>query len=143
LLSVLAACESPPKAGGVPEFSLKLRSASPTRHRYTYFELSRDGQLRYGGGRDAAQRITEPVTTLTAEQRREVWEIITDHHLMDAPSSPFEKPQEVAYEVEIKQGMIGKSFRALDDEMPGVTELHDYLFRIQAEKRYNVPGLKG
>lgn len=113
-----------------------------TDRRYTYFELDRHGQLSFAGGRDAAQRVAKPVTTLTPEQTRQLWQIITTQDVLNTKNHFFTKPQKVAYEVTIDTGQTSRTFRTIDNESPGTAKLHDALFKLQADINYNLTKLR-
>jgi hypothetical protein len=141
--AALAACAADRPGSDAPRFSLTLRAVS-TDLRYTYFELDRKGNLAFGGGKNAVISSAKPVITLTDDQRREVWQIIAAGNLLDAPSKPFAKGERVTYDLSItREGMaLGRNVHNIDDNVPAIKQLHDYLFGIQAEKRYKIQGLK-
>lgn len=122
--------------------SVKVHSASRDG-RYTYMELTAKGELRYSGGRDAAQWNAKPVTTLTDAQIDAVWAIISRHNLTKAPDKMFGKAERITYQVSISTGGLSKNFRCMDDKVTGVKELHDLLFEYQADVRYKVQGIGG
>jgi hypothetical protein len=145
---LLIGCGSSSKSGGsggratdVPEFALKLRSQG-VDNRYTYFEIERDGDFLYGGGRAGAQRTGEPIGKLTPEQRREVWRIIQANRLQDAPNEKADDDSRVRYELHINTGVLGSKLHTTDDKVPGVKELHDYLFELQAAERFKLPVMR-
>ena len=119
--------------------SLTLWSASTDR-RYTYMELSELGELSFAGGQEAARREAQPVLTLTSEQLDRVRAILDEHGLSNVPSPGWDKENRVRYELRLRRtGLAGRTIRTGDDRTPGMRELHDYLFALQAEKRYRVP----
>jgi hypothetical protein len=147
LLLFISACTPQTVApGSVPEFSLSLR-CSAKGGRLTYFELAPDGALGYGGGRFAQQRVTEPALTLSSEQRRAVWTIIQKHDLLHAEGSGLFAggAANTNYELTLQAAGRSNSLHAIDDALPGVKELHDALFKMQADARYGraLPGLPG
>ena len=111
--------------------------------RYTYLEINRKGELLYNGGRQATQRTGTPVTQLDSDQLDAVWDIICRYKLTEAPSTTFAKAEKVSYEVSINTGGVTRSFRAIDDRVPGVKQLNDLLFDYQAVVRYKIPGVGG
>lgn len=145
MLAVMSACSSQTVApGNVPEFSLTLRCTTKGG-RLTYFELKPDGSLGYGGGRFAQQRITEPALTLSSEQRRAVWQIIQKHDLLHAEGSGLFAggAANTKYELTLRAAGRSNSLHAIDEQVPGIRELHDALFKMQADARYGkaLPGL--
>ena len=145
MLVFISACTPQTVApGSVPEFTLTLRCTTKGG-RLTYFELKPDGSLGYGGGRFAQQRITEPALTLSSEQRREVWQIIEKHDLLSAEGSGLFAggAASTSYELTLRASGRSNSIHAIDDAVPGVKELHDALFKMQADARYGkaLPGL--
>lgn len=117
--------------------TLQLRMAGKD-NKYTYFELDRDGQLSFGGGRMAMMRGSKPVTTLSAEQLQAVWDVIRKHKLLEAGSELFPDIEEVRWDLLIRTDsiLLGRTIRSSDDTVPGIKELHDLLFEFQAEVRY-------
>jgi len=138
-----AACQPTSKPLGPSDrLSLRLRSVSDD-HRYTYFELDSQGRLSYAGGEQAARREAGPVMTLTADQLQHVRQIVRRHNLLSVPSPDVKKHDHIKYELYLKsEGWRGRTLHATDDTLPGVRELHDYLFSLQAEKRYHIPRLQ-
>lgn len=144
-LMTLPACSTPAIApGDVPEFSLTLRCTAKGG-RLTYFELKPDGSLGYGGGRLALHRTTEPALTLTAEQRRAVWNIIQEHDLLSAKGEGLFAGgvSDTIYELNLRSGNQSNSLHAVNESVPGVKALHEALFKMQADERYGkgIPGL--
>lgn len=132
------------RAGSEPpdELSLTLQRKTADR-RYTYFEVSPAGVLTFGGGRAAVQSVTEsPGLALTHEQKRKVWNIITEHRLLSAESFPLAAPEQAAYDIRISTGHGSRSFRTIDDKNPGAAELHDTLMKIHAEAQYKIPSAR-
>lgn len=111
-------------------------SAKSLDLRYTYFILEKDGQLLFGGGRDAAHRIAHPVTVLSPAQKDELRQIIDEHHLLADERIVRQDPQQIRYEAKIAGGGLRRSIRCVDDQVPGVKALHDKLFQFQAQVRY-------
>jgi hypothetical protein len=147
MLAVMSACSSHTVGPGeVPDIALTLRCTTKGG-RLTYFELKPDGSLGYGGGRFAQQRVTEPALTLSSEQCREVWQIIQKHDLLHAEGSGLFAggAANTNYELTLQAAGRSNSLHAIDDALPGVKELHDALFKMQADARYGraLPGLPG
>ncbi len=142
---VASGCASQTVAPGeVPDITLTLRCTAKGG-RLTYFELKPDGSLGYGGGRLALHRVTEPALTLSSEQRRAVWEIIREHDLLNAEGTGLFAggAANTFYELNLRAAGTSNSLHAIDDAVPGVKELHDALFKMQADARYGkaIPGL--
>lgn len=97
------------------------------------YRLRRDGTLHFAGGRQVAAREFHESGVLSLEQRRQVWQVIDRHNLLDVGSRLFATPEEVRYEVEIRAGRRQQSFRAVDDEAPGLAELHQTLESMHRE----------
>ena len=124
------------------KLSLDLR-AGTTDGRYTYFEVTDDGELKFGGGRAGAMRKAARVAVLTPEQRDAIWQIIAKHDLIHAKNSKmFARAEKVTYDLDISTGGPNHSLRAIDDEVPAVKELHDHLFDLQANVRYTLPAIQ-
>jgi hypothetical protein len=117
-------------------FALTLHSATADR-RYTYFEIDRGGQFSYGGGREGALRQTWPLGQLSPQQQRDIRQLIRDHQLAEARGSRFASAQRVTYHFQFRDGARSRSYRAIDDEVPGLSALHDQLFQIQVQMRYD------
>lgn len=137
LAAVLAGCASDggnPSTGDARKLKLELSSRSRDS-RYTYFELTRTGELRFAGGRNALTHTGSPVGAITPEERRRLWDIIDRHDLTHAPGKvlppDFEKTR---YELNLN----GRTIYAADDQLPGVVELHDALFQMQADRQYRI-----
>lgn len=144
LTLALTGCASAPKAAsdGSPSLALELFTRS-TDFRYTWFTLDPAGQLSFAGGRDAGLREGKPVKTLSPQERDELWSIIRRHDLLHAKGAGlFKEGEKITYELNLKTGEGNRELRAIDDQLPGVAELHDALFRMQASVRYNLPGIK-
>jgi hypothetical protein len=136
----VAGCAKPHGMAGSPpprELSLMLRMIA-NDNRLTCFEISKKGELFYAGGHDALFGHTHIVGPLTAGQRQQVWKIITDNHLLEAPSAAmFAKGEKVTYQLMIDTGEGRRTLRALDEQVPGLKELQDLLMGYQAAVRYN------
>lgn len=140
----MTACASVPTEPGSPapaKLKLTFRAAR-TDGRVTYFEILKDGQLAFGGGQEAVHSSAAPVAPLKPEQRQAIWDIITRHRLLEAGGKFLAKAKNVTYDVTIDAGSTRHSLRAVDDEVPGLAELHQTLFDYQAAVRYKLPGLK-
>jgi hypothetical protein len=122
-------------------FAVTLYTSTSTL-KYTWFELTRDRQLLYAGGRDATARNGAPVTTLTEKQTQEVWDVIYRGRIHEAPAGAlFPESKAVRYDFTLNTGGVDHIVRAADDEQPAMKELHDYLFKLQAAIRYDQPRL--
>lgn len=122
---------------GTPQFSLKLRRAT-TDGRYTMFEIKRDGQFFFGGGRDATLFNSKPIGTVTDLQRKRIWELITAYKLEDASSSSvFDSAKNTTYDFAVSERgeLLTSSIRVYDDQAPGLKELHDLLLDYQSQMR--------
>jgi hypothetical protein len=146
-LIFVAGCSSAPAVPTVsandttPAFTLKLR-AHTADHRFTYFEVDKQGAMRFGGGREAAFHESKPDITLTPEQRAAVWQIITEQHVAETESFAFADFKTIEYRVDIWAGKgMGRSFRTIDDKSPGVKALHDLLFKYHLDANVKLPGL--
>lgn len=125
--------------GDNERFSLTLRSASTDR-RYTYFDLTELGELSFGGGQAAVWREAEPVMNLTAEQRQHIARILNEHDLFNMKSPKRIDDVKTQYELRLqREGLVRRTIRSADDQLPGVRVLHDYLFALQAKRRYDLP----
>lgn len=122
-----------------PRLSIKLHTATVDQ-RVTYFDLKRDGQLYFAGGSDAVYYRAKPIRTLTEAQREALWRIIVKHQLLAAKNQLFDKAERVTYRVDIGTGGLNRSYKSIDDAAPGLRELHDALFKLQAEVRNQIPG---
>lgn len=144
LASLLAGCSNPTITASkeVPaDFSLTLFTTTTTQ-RVTYFEITRASELRYDGGMSATGREGKPVVTLNATQRQEIWDILMNGKLHEAPAGPlFPKAKSVYYDFTFNTGGLDHIVRAIDDEQPALKTLHDYLFKIQAAVRFSDPVL--
>ncbi len=139
MMSMLAAACSSIGAGSAdaPGRRMELSLAARfTDKRYTYFEIDRAGQLSFGGGSDAANRIARPVAMLTAEQFDQLDAIIETYNLLDAGSFEKQEPTAVSYRLRLRRDGQKRSIRCVDDQSPGVAALHDQLFKYQAAVRY-------
>ncbi len=117
--------------------------ARTTTQKFTYFELNHHGELRYGGGRNAMWRESQPVMTLTREQLTQVWDVVERHKLVEAPSTLLPDAKTVQYELTLNTGgILGRTINCADDTVPGVKELHDLLFKMQGDVRYDHPAIR-
>lgn len=143
-VTLTAGCSNPTiqATKQVPQsFSLTLFTRT-TNQRLTYFEITRAGELRYDGGLSATGREGKPVVTLTPIQRQEIWDILMNGKLHEAPAGPlFPTAKRVYYDFTFNTGGLDHIVRAIDDEQPALQTLHDYLFKIQAAVRFSDPAL--
>jgi hypothetical protein len=135
-IMVVAGCSGGPPAKlpaeAPSDYALTLFTAFPAALKYTWFELTKTGELRYAGGRGATSREGEPVAVLTPQQRRQVWDILKRGRLDEAPAGPlFPKGSDVTYDFTLNTGGPDRIVRAADNEQPALRELHDFLFDIQ------------
>ena len=136
-----AACSAPPTEPGSdapPPLFIKLFRTTRDRQ-YTLFEVSKQGELSFGGGRDAMSRVAKPVGPLTVEERQRLWDMMTRYDLTSLPNRTFAKYERVAYEVKIKADGMGCSYRAIDDEAADLEHLHEALFGMYTERTYKLP----
>lgn len=134
-------CASPTASPGsrVPDrLSLKLYRGTQDRQ-FTYFVLSRDSALSFGGGRDAISRSATPVGTLSNEDRQQIWDSITRGQLTTLKNQTFAKSHRVIFEVEIKAGGSRRVFRAIDDNTANLEHLHALLFDMYSDRAYKLP----
>ncbi|MCX5659319.1 MAG: hypothetical protein NTW19_06295 [Planctomycetota bacterium] len=136
-----ASIPSEPGSPAPPRLSLSFRAAR-TDGKLTYFEIAKDGQLSFAGGRDAMHGSAQPVVILAPEQRQAVWDIITRNRLLDAKGTFLAKATTVTYDLTIDPGSGRHTLRSIDEETPGLAELQKTLFEYQAKVRYKIPGLK-
>lgn len=126
---------TPPK-----HLSLQLHMSAKD-HKYTYFELSQSGELSFGGGRSGMLRKAKPVTTLSAKQVQAIWDVIRQNKLLDAEGEFFPDSEQVKWELMMRTDpySLGHTVRTSDNKVPGIKELHDLLFKFQADVRYSDP----
>ena len=143
-LSLALGCASTPAEpanGTAPPFTIKLR-AHTADHRFTYFEIDKVGNMRFGGGRDGALFESKPDIKLTAEQRDTLWAILKDQKVAESENFPFADFKTAEYHADIwTGGALGRSFRSIDDKSPGVKALADLLFKYHLDAGVNLPGL--
>lgn len=141
-VAALGGCQSTGGGDDAAErFSLTI-SKKTTDGRYSLIELKPDGRLFFAGGKDVIANTLHPAGTLTAEQRRRVWDVIEKHNLTEASGSLFPRGDAV-YHLELKTGGLGSHIvNSADDHVPGMAELHDLLFEMQADARYRIPGIE-
>ncbi len=136
----LSSCSGPAiKASDTPPetFALSLYTRTVTQ-RLTYFEITRAGELRYAGGLSAMRREGERVATITPQQKREIWNILIQGKIHEAGAGPlFPEAGDVNYDLALNTGGFDHLVRSVDDELPAMKTLHDYLFKIQANLRYD------
>lgn len=141
------ACISTPSTNtppnGVASITIRLQALT-TDKRYSYFELSPNGDLAFGGGYDAINRNAIPVTKLTAEQLFALQSYITQSNLFTAKVSGDQSRKAAAnvhHELYLKVDHKGRDLVVNDDQVPAITRLHDMLFGYYAKARYNLPGI--
>ena len=123
-------------ADAVPEpFELSLRMWT-TDGRAAYYEVKRDGMLRFSGGKAAWGRTAADVGQLSDAQRLKLWRLIHRYRLLDADGSWLAKGERVTYAVNLIAGGAVKSYQAGDEAVPGTKELNDLLFGFQSQMRY-------
>jgi len=143
LLAIIAlgGCASPAVTPGsrVPNrLSLKLYRSTQDRQ-FTYFVVSRDNALSFGGGRDAMSRSAKPIGTLSNEDRQQIWNTITRGQFTTLKNQAFAKSHRVAFEVEIHVGGSRRVFRAIDDNAANLEHLHALLFDMYSDRAYKLP----
>lgn len=119
-------------------FNLTLSTYS-TDGKRTYFKVAHDGELSFGGGRDALHGGAQPVLTLNSQQRQEIWALIVNSDMLNTPNQMFKSPEKVAYDATIDAGKSfnSRSFHVTDESIPpALIQLHDRLFQWQADVRY-------
>lgn len=136
----LSACSGPAiEASDTPPetFALSLYTRTATQ-RLTYFEITRSGDLYYAGGRAALQREGELVTKITPQQKQEIWSILIQGKLHEAGAGPlFPEARDTNYDLAFNTGGFDHIVRSVDNDLPALKTLHDYLFKIQATLRYD------
>jgi len=118
------------------DLQLELRSTYEDG-RATIFELQRDGVLRFGGGRNALAGSTFPAGTLTREQFDRIWDVIESHDLLTGSGRLLGDAERVQHHVRIRSNRGSASYRAIDDDQPGLDALHAVLMEIQGKFRYS------
>ena len=146
VLTLLNGCGSPAatdaNSSTGAKRSLKLWARTSTQ-KFTYFELDSAGELRYAGGRDAMWRKAQPVVKLNREQLEQVWNIVEKHKLADVENTPFTEAKTVKYELTLGAGgLFDRTINCIDDAAPGMKDLHDLLFKLQGDVRYDHPAIQ-
>ena len=145
-MMVLVGCKTTPSAtppAGMDAIDLSLQSIT-TDKRYTYFELTPDGMLSFAGGYDAINKNARPIFTLTKDDLQKVHSIIEQANLIAVKVSgnhSRKNSQKVHYELTLNINGKHNNITVNDDEIPGINQLHDLLFDLQARERYNLPGI--
>ena len=141
LVLLLAGCAGSKVSEGskdaLPDpFTLELR-AYARGQRSVYYVLERDGTLRYGGGRDANNRLAPHTAgVLSQEERLRLWRLIVNHRLLEARGRGLLPHGTTTYEVKLRAASRRNSFHSADQSVPGLDELDRMLFQLQAHKRY-------
>ena len=139
----VAGCTAPRFAADAPppdDLAFSMRGWF-TDGRYTYFFAKKDGVLHFGGGQRALANHADPLTTLTAEQRAELWRIILNHDLLRAKAGSSGPPQQVRWELRLTAAGFDRTLKCADDDVAGVRQLHDRLLRIREKARARHPQL--
>lgn len=105
--------------------------------RQVYYVLESDGLFNFGGGRDAGIKTAYPDGHITDVQRRELWQIIVDHKLLQAKGSFMAKRERVAYDLRIRTGSQTHHFNTVDDNVPGLEELEAAMFAMHLAMTYD------
>ena len=146
LVSLMPGCISTNKMispSGIAAMELKLRSLT-TDKRYTYFELTPDGTLSFGGGFNAINKDARPVIKLSREQLIGLQSLISRSNLLTAKvSGPQQRKasKRFHYEMSLRLDSMQNHLIVNDDLVPDLTKLHNHLFILQAQARYNLPGI--
>jgi ABC-type Zn uptake system ZnuABC Zn-binding protein ZnuA len=128
---------------GVAAITLKLQCLT-TDKRYTYFELQPDGALSFAGGFNAINRNAQQVMILSPDQLKQVQQLIETTALLTAkaPKNQDRKSSQTAhYELSLNVDGKHNSIAVNDDNLPALGQLHEMLFTMQAQARYNLPGI--
>ena len=137
-LLAVSACVSGPDATGRQPIALKLYRATADRQ-YTYFVLSRNGELAFGGGSEARTRTAAPAGTLTEAEILSIDATIERYGLMTLENRSFTKAATVAYEASIQRAGSRRTYRAIDDDAADLVHLHDLLFALYSHRAHRLP----
>ncbi len=136
-LGLIVGCAAPPRDRGDSVSLQIVLFAARNDGRYTYFELGADRLLKFGGGRSATVRAAEPAAQLSDADHASLVALVEQHRLLQARGRMFAgKGKQVRYEVELRMGDRSRKFQCVDDEVPGVAQLHEALFDLQGRGRY-------
>ena len=92
------------QAAGLPApFEIELRSVGKDG-RVVYYVLEHDGKFNFGGGKIAIFRETEPLGTLTIDQRVELWRIIESQKLLEAKGEFMPRGEKINWDVKLIAG---------------------------------------
>lgn len=128
---------------GMTTLELSLQTIT-TDKRYTYFELEPDGMLSFSGGFAAINKDARPIFTLPKDDLQKVHTIIEKYNLIAMKNSDKhnrKNSKKVHYELSLNINGIRNNIVVNDNAIAGIDELHELLFDLQAEKRYNLPGI--
>jgi len=128
---------------GIAAMELKLQSLT-TDKRYTYFELTPDGTLSFGGGFNAINKNAQPVMKLSREQLIELQSLISRSNLLTVKVAGPQKrkaSKRFHYEMSLRLNSKQNHLIVNDDLVPDLTRLHNHLFVLQAQVRYKLPGI--
>ena len=104
--------------------------------RVARYVVDGEGMLNYGGGHHALVRDPKPIGRLTDAERLELWRIIHRHGLMAASGAMFKSADQTLYRAKLTAAGQSHRFRAVDDEVAGLSALNDALYRMYSERRY-------
>ena len=143
---LITACKTSPSVtapSGIEPMTIAIQALT-TDKRYSYFELSPNGDLSYGGGFNAINRNAKPVTQLNSEQLFQLQTYINQSDLFTAKVSGNQsrsRSETVHHELQLKVGKRKRNIVVNDDRIPAVARVHDMLFEYYAQARYNLPGI--
>jgi hypothetical protein len=122
-------------------FTLTLRMVDKTG-KATYFEVDRSGYLKFGGGRDAKLSQANDVGFLTDEQLHAVLETVSKYNLVKTRNLFIKSSDRTEWLITFKGPQGSVNARSIDNEQPGLKELHDQLYEYQSLVTHDVPYLR-
>jgi hypothetical protein len=151
LLSPLAAlpgCDTseqqaalPKETRTVPYFSLELRMKDKSG-KATLYKIDRNGFMTFGGGRDAVLEQTNSVGFLTNAQLQQVLDLVTRDKLVETKDRPLRTSDTVTWKFVYKGPQGNVDVTSLDNEQPGLKNLHNLLQDLRSSYSHNVPYLQ-
>jgi len=111
---------------------------------YTYFVLEKSGQLHFAGGRMAQQHVTKPIMMLSADQFEQLWEVIDGNQLLKVKTKFSFPDRDRSRDVAKIRSRKGRNtVYSINNSVAGMAELHDLLFKFQANERYRLAPIEG
>ncbi len=135
------AAMQPKEQRTTPYFTLELKMSDKSG-RATLFKIDRNGYFSFGGGRDAVLEQTNSVGFLTNAQLQQVLDLVSRDKLVETKDRVLKTSEKVTWKFRFKGPQGDVDVTSLDNEQPGLKNLHNLLMDLRSSYSHNVPYLQ-